>query len=177
MGKLLTVLLFLMAEWFYAQEHKMEQLEPFYIIGITIKTTNEDGKCMEDMGQLWGRFFAEGISQSIPNRISDDIYSVFTEYESDYRKGYTAVLGHKVATLEAIPDGCVGIQIPGETYQKMHAKGKMPDAVVDKWKEIWEKDDQLNRAYTADFEVYGEKANNGSDSEVDIFLAINNDKP
>jgi len=30
----------------------------------------------------------------------------------------------------------------------------------------------LGRIFTADFEVYGEKAQNPSDAEVDIFIAV-----
>ncbi len=30
----------------------------------------------------------------------------------------------------------------------------------------------MDRAFTADFEVYGEKAQNPSDAEVDIFIAV-----
>lgn len=47
----------------------------------------------------------------------------------------------------------------------------MPNAVMETWKEIWTKDNELNRKYTADFEVYGEKSQNGENSEVDIYIA------
>jgi predicted transcriptional regulator YdeE len=48
----------------------------------------------------------------------------------------------------------------------------MPKAVVDTWATIWEKDNELNRKYAYDFEVYGEKSQRGSASEVDIYLSI-----
>ena len=49
----------------------------------------------------------------------------------------------------------------------------MPQAIVDSWKEIWSRDKELKRRYTVDFEVYGPKSQQGDQSEVDIFIAVN----
>lgn len=38
------------------------------------------------------------------------------------------------------------------------------------WLEIWEM--ELDRTYTADFEIYGEKTQNLQDAEVDIMIAV-----
>jgi predicted transcriptional regulator YdeE len=48
----------------------------------------------------------------------------------------------------------------------------MPKAVVETWQEIWSSDKSLNRKYTYDFEVYGEKSQNGLNSEVEIYIAM-----
>jgi len=48
----------------------------------------------------------------------------------------------------------------------------MPDAIVNAWKEIWSMDSELKRRYTADFEVYGKKSQQGDSSEVEIYLAV-----
>ena len=147
------------------------QLVAFKIIGISIRTTNENGQSMTDMGKLWNRFYADSILPTIPNRINDDIYSVYTDYQSDYTGQYTAIIGCKVNSLDNIPRGLTGKQIQGGKYLKYVAKGKMPDAVVGRWKEIWNKDKELNRKYTADFEVYGLKSQNPDNAEVDIYIA------
>jgi len=47
----------------------------------------------------------------------------------------------------------------------------MPEAVAKTWTTIWERDKELNRKYTYDFEVYGEKSQNGENSEVEIYIA------
>jgi predicted transcriptional regulator YdeE len=147
------------------------QMDAFNIIGISIRTTNENGKSMTDMGQLWNRFYSDSISAKISNRISDDIYSIYTDYQSDYTGKYTAIIGYKVKSLDNIPGGLTGRQIQGGKYLKFTGKGKMPDAVVDKWKEIWIRDKELNRKYTADFEIYGIKSQNPDNVEVDIYIA------
>ena len=141
------------------------------IIGVSTVTTNEDGQSNEDMGKLWGQFFK--LSQQIPNKKSDEIYAIYTDYETDYRGKHTAIVGYEVHSLDIIPIGLVGREIGGGEYLKILAKGEMPTAVMQAWKEIWKKDKELNRRYTADFEVHGVKSQNGKEAEVDIFIAVN----
>ena len=155
------------------QDRQMEQnIADFKIIGIAMETTNEDGKSIEDMGKLWGQFYADSISDKIPKKLSDEVYSLFTDYQNDYTGAYTAIIGYKVASLENIPIGLVGREFKGGKYVKYLAKGEMPDAIVNVWKKIWKDDKKLKRRYTVDFEVYGAKSQNGAASEVDVFIAI-----
>ena len=153
-------------------EKNIKQMDGFKIIGIAIETTNENGQSAQAMGNLWGRFFSEGISAQIPNKLSEEIYAIYTDYETDYRGKYTAIIGCKVSSLEEIPLGMIGRAFHGENYQKFTAKGAMPSAVQTTWLEIWKKDEQLNRSYSADFEIYGANSQNGGDSEVDIYVGV-----
>ena len=148
------------------------QIEPFNIIGISVRTSNKDGKSAEDMGQLWSTFFAQDITTKVPAKVSNDIYTIYTDYDTDHTGAYTAILGYKVATLEYIPDGLTGKAINADTYRKYSAQGKMPDAVVEKWMEIWRADKNLNRKYSADLEVYGAASQNPDQPIVDIFIAV-----
>ena len=149
----------------------MEQIENFKIIGIEIETTNENGKSAEDLGKLWKQFYSENVPSKIPNKISDEIYSIYTDYESDYKGKYKTIIGQRVSSLDKVPNELIGREFNGGKYQKFVAKGQMPNAVIESWQEIWAKDKELNRKYTADFEVYGEMAQNGEKSEVEIFIA------
>ncbi len=150
----------------------MEELNNFKIIGISVQTTNENGKSAEDLGKLWERFYSERIPSQILNKESDEVYSIYTDYETDYTGKYTSIIGQKVNTLDQIPNGLIGREFKGGKYQKFVAKGKMPNAVVATWQDIWNSDKELNRKYTADFEVYGQKSQNGENSEVEIYIAI-----
>ena len=47
----------------------------------------------------------------------------------------------------------------------------MPNAVVNVWLDIWKRDKELDRKYSYDFEVYGQKSQNGENSEVEIYIA------
>ena len=143
----------------------------FSIIGISVRTTNENGQAIKDIGPLWERFLSENLIEKIPNKVDPTVYSVYTDYESDYTKPYTVILGCKVSSLDDIPEGMVGRVIPGGKFTQFTAKGDLNQGIVySEWLNIW--NTKLNRKYTADFEVYGQKALNPEDAEVDIFIAV-----
>jgi predicted transcriptional regulator YdeE len=151
---------------------KTVDIDAFNIIGIPVKTTNENGQAMQDLGQLWSRFYGDSIIGQIPGRISDEVYSVYTDYESDYTGAYTTIIGCRVRSLADIPDGMAGKEIEGGKYVRFTCKGKMPEVVATQWKEIWSREQELKRKYTTDFEVYGPKSHNPENAEVDIYIAI-----
>lgn len=146
----------------------VQKIKPFKIIGIAVQSTNEGGKSIKDLGDLWGRFYSEDFMSKIPNKIDETIYAIYTDYESDFTGRYTAIIGLRVNELNNIPDGMVGRTFEGGTYKKFIAEGEMPQAIVKQWQYIWENDKKLTRKYTADFEIYNE------DSEVvEILIAVN----
>lgn len=149
------------------------QIESFQVIGISIRTTNENGQSSQDIPALWQRFFAENIANQIPNKLDDTIYSVYTDYERDYTKPYTIIIGCKVAHLKEIPPGMVGKTIPRGNFLQFTAKGDInKGAVFHEWLKIWSMD--IQRSYSVDFEVYGEKAKDRQHAEVDIFISVVN---
>ncbi|MEP0713388.1 effector binding domain-containing protein [Algoriphagus sp.] len=150
----------------------MQIVEPFKIIGITKRTSNTTGKAAEDLGVLWRRFIEEQIGGKISGKVSEDIFTIYMEYESDYRGEYTCLIGYQVDSLEIVPKGLVAKEFDGGKHIKYVAHGKLPEAVVQTWEEIWSKEGELNRKYTADFEVYGAKSQQGENSEVEIFIAV-----
>ncbi len=150
---------------------RTQKIAPFQVIGISVRTTNENNQTASDIGSLWGRFMTENILQKIPNKISGEILSIYTNYESDHTKPYDTILGCKVSSLDVIPDGMVGQSFEGGTFAKFVSKGDVTKgAIYATWVEIW--NTHLDRCYTADFEIYGEKAKDPSNAEVDIFVAI-----
>jgi predicted transcriptional regulator YdeE len=151
----------------------MEILPTFKLIGISIRSSNISGQAAQDLGLLWQRFFQENISDKIPNKTGEEIYSVYTDYESDYQGEYTCLIGMKTDSLNEIPVGLIGREFSEAEYKKFVATGKIPEAVVETWMEIWSKDKELNRSYTADFEIYGPASQQGDNSEVEIFIAVN----
>ncbi|MDP8100894.1 GyrI-like domain-containing protein [Phocoenobacter atlanticus] len=81
------------------------------------------------------------------------------------------MLGCKVENTDVIPNGMVAKTIEDGNYEKFIAKGDLTKgAVYEAWAKIWNAD--LDRLYTADFEIYGEKAQNPTDAEVEILVAI-----
>ncbi len=149
----------------------IQKVKSFSIIGISVRTTNENGQASQDIPALWNKFMTEGIAEQIPNKIDNSIYCIYTEYEKDHTKPYTTILGCKVENLDTIPNGMVGKTFNEAEYEKFVAKGNILKGMVfGEWTKIWNSD--LDRTFTADFEVYDEKALNPENAEVDIFVAI-----
>ena len=149
---------------------KNRTIEPFIIIGISVRTINHEDTAAKDIGALWNTFMTEGIGSQIPNKIDESIFAVYTNYESNHTKPYDTILGCKVSSLKEIPEGMVGQAFEGGNYTQFIANGNLNQGVVyNTWNEIWGQD--LNREFTADFEVYGSKAMNPEEAEVDIFVA------
>lgn len=146
-------------------------IEKYNVIGISVRTTNEYGQSAIDIPKLWEKFMVESIIELIPNRMDNSIYCLYTDYEKDHTKPYTTILGCKVEHLSNIPSGMVGKAIETSRYAQFIAKGNLNEgAVFNEWTKIWSSD--LNRAYTVDFEIYSEKAQNPFDAEVDIYIAL-----
>ena len=148
-----------------------QKIQKFSVIGISVRTSNENGQAGQDIPALWNKFMSEGIAEKIPNKIDNSIYCIYTEYEKDHTKPYTTILGCKVENLDTIPNGMVGKTFDEANYTKHIAKGNILHGMVfGKWTKIW--NSNLDRTFTADFEVYGEKAQNPENAEVDIFVAV-----
>ena len=72
------------------------QLEQFEIIGIDVRTTNQNRQAESDIGALWKRFYRDDFKTKISGKICEDLYCVFTDYETDHLGAYTTILGFKV---------------------------------------------------------------------------------
>lgn len=148
-----------------------QQIKTFHVIGIAVRTTNENGQSVQDIPALWNRFMTEGIMDQIPNKVDHTLYCIYTDYKKDHTKPYTTILGCKVSNLDQIPYGLVGKTFEEQTYIKRIAKGNLMQGIVyEEWTKIWNAD--LNRAFTADFEVYDERTQNSENAEVDIFISV-----
>lgn len=145
--------------------------EALTIVGMSIRTSNAKGKAEIDIPKLWQQFMSNQVINSLPNKSNDNMYAVYTDYESDHTGAYTLILGYQVSNLNEIPEEFTVKIIPETKYQKFTAKGDLTqDAIFNTWMEIWKTD--LKRTYTSDIEVYGEKAMNPTNGEADIFVAV-----
>ena len=100
-----------------------QKIEKFSVIGISVRTTNENGQAGQDIPVLWNDFITNGIADKIPNKIENSILCIYTDYEKDHTKPYTTILGCKVSNLQTIPNGMVGKLFETAEYTKIVAKG------------------------------------------------------
>lgn len=147
------------------------KIEAFNIIGIAIRTTNENGQSQTDIPSLWEQFMSNNTAELIPNKIDDTLYALYTAYEKDHTKPYTTIIGCKVENLASIPTGMIGQSFVGGEYIKFISKGDVTKgSIYQTWEEIWKTN--LLRIYSTDFEVYGEKAKDITNAEVEIMIAV-----
>lgn len=147
------------------------KIEPFHVIGIKVRTTNQNGQSAKDIGQLWQKFLSEGIQDKIPGKLDECILSIYTNYAGDHTQPYDTILACRVSSLDNIPKGMIGQSFKGGNYSRFNTLGNLNEGIVyHAWVDIWQKD--LNRAFTADFEEYGAKAQDRSNAAVDIFVAL-----
>lgn len=146
------------------------KLEEFYIIGISVKTSNANGQAYKDVGELWVKFLEEDLITQIPDKESDDIYCVYTDHKTDFTSPYTAIVGCRVKTLEKIPNGFISKTIPAATYQVYTATGKLPESVMYTWQYIWQS--PVNRRYSGDFDIYEHDLYNLEEAKVKVYVSV-----
>lgn len=138
------------------------ELPSFNIAGVSIRTANTDGRARKEIGALWQQFMDDQLLQNIPNRFCDDIYCMYTEYESDANAPYTVILGCRVNLMEEFAQDILGKTVPSAVYRVYTSAGV--DGVVETWMHIWQSD--IDRAYAADFDVYKQ------DGTVETYLSV-----
>src|SRR5690242_9211181 len=111
--------------------HELTSQDSFFVSGIAVRTTNQNGRAMKDIGDLWTKFMSDNIAAKISDKYSDDFYCVYTDYETDHTGWYTAVLGCRVTN--AGHDGTFIALVPSGNYRLYKPQGKLPDCVGETW--------------------------------------------
>ena len=151
--------------------------DEFSVVGISVRTTNAEQMTPErPIGKQWERLFKEGALATIPNKADANIVALYTEYASDKDGAYTYVLGARVTKVENVPEGMVAKKVPAGRYAVFTSeKGPVQKVVVEMWQRVWATPKIAlggDRAYTADYEVYDQRAQNPADSVVDLYIAV-----
>jgi predicted transcriptional regulator YdeE len=123
-------------------------INPKKIVGLKIRTSNENGQASRDIPQLWERF----MQIQIPERLNDTIYVAYFDYEKDFTKPYSCLIGFEIAPEITISDKYEFHTLPSAKYQIFETKGPLPQSLIELWGQIWQA--PLKRSYQTDFEVY-----------------------
>ena len=148
------------------------KLEPFQVVGISVRTSNQFGQAAKDIPAHWQNFMGGQVIQAIPNKVDNEIYAIYTNYEGDHNLPYDFIIGCKVSSTESIPKDMVSVTVPSSDYNKITVNGDLEKGrvIFEAWQKIWES--PMSRAFEVDFEVYGQKSQDLSNAEVDIFVSI-----
>ena len=144
----------------------IEQAKSIKIVGIKMRTGND--KAAEEIPPHWQKLFSQRIADKITDKISKDIYGIYTDFENEgeNNKGiYSFIIGIEVENFDNIPEGLESVVLPKSTYQVFPA-GNKPEQIGEKWHEIWKYDFEKPRTFLAEFEKYYE------DGNIDIFIGV-----
>ena len=147
-------------------EYEIVKLEEKKAAGIKARTNNMSPDMGAVIGGLWGKFYSEGIYESIPGKTNEKVLGIYTEYDGDAMSDYTIVVACEVDGKEELPGDTVLVTIPAGNYARFIAKGDLHEAVAKCWQEIWSMD--LSRTFACDFEEYQD----GSMDEAEIHIYV-----
>lgn len=155
------------------------ELPEIKLIGITARTNNanEINPSLAKITPTVQKYFHAGLPAKIPHRTQPEkTFCVYTDYESDITGDYTYFIGEEVSSFENVPDGFETLSIPAQVYAKFTTEsGPMPHVVIGAWQKIWQmtpEDFGGPRRFSADFEVYDERASDHQNATLDVYIGI-----
>jgi predicted transcriptional regulator YdeE len=154
-------------------KYKIASLKSKKIVGIEVRTSNQDGQAAKDIPVLWERFHKEGIKEKIADKVSETVYGLYTKYEGDHTQPYSLIVGCEVnSTPVELAEGCTVYETEASSYACIPAVGDFPTGVIQAWEQVWNSD--LKRTFTTDLEVYDETFNptSGSSSGITLYIAV-----
>ncbi|NER37862.1 MAG: hypothetical protein F6J93_28540 [Oscillatoria sp. SIO1A7] len=152
-------------------EYAIKELEQLYIVGFSLETSLTGDRYITDLENIWARYAEQYPLSKITNKLDDKIYVVYTNYGSgDDGYGFTIVLGHRVANLDAVPADLDSITVPTSKYAVFNVSGKEQN-VSQMWEHI-EGNAGLERAYSADLEIYDGSSIDETQGNAEIWASV-----
>ena len=150
-------------------DYQTIDLPGFVLQGLAAKVVPGAG-ASQIIGDAWQAFTKGDYPNVIPEMTRGIILSMYTEYENKSNERYTVYVGCRVSADLALVPGLTRIEVPPSKYAMFLARGIMPQAAVDAWKQINAM--PLKRAFAFDYDIYGPKSQNEEHSEVEIYVSI-----
>jgi len=149
--------------------YEIINLEEKKVVGLRIRTNNNDPNMVKMIGSLWNHFFTDGVYQSILNKQNNNSIGLYTNYESDVNGAYDMMACCEVINTKSLPSGVSAQIIAAGRYAKFVVHGDVQQAVAQFWSKLWSMD--LDRKYSCDFEEYqGISENNHA--EIHIYISL-----
>lgn len=138
------------------------------VVGITARTNNSSPEMGAVIGELWQRFYAEGIYAHIKNKSNDKALGIYSDYAGDEQDDYNITVACEVESAPQLSAGIVIKTIPDGKYAKFVVKGHMQKAVAQFWQELWKMD--MRRNFISDFEEYQNA--DMEEAEIHIYIGV-----
>lgn len=154
--------------------YEVVRIEEKTVVGIMVRTTNNNGQAMSDIGKVWGEFMQGDAYVSIANKLNAKSIGLYTDYEGDFTKPYNFLACCEVSKVQEVPENMVMKTIPAGTYARFVINGHVQKAVGEFWSNLWKM--KLDRKYTSDFEEYQNNSGDMENQEIHIYIAVNEQK-
>lgn len=144
------------------------------LAGMSARTTNaieiSGTGCIQG---LWNSYFASDY-QPAPEAAR---YGCYADYTDGINGEYTILVGHEVGSDESLPEGVDSVDLPPATYAVFTSrKGPMAEVVGEAWGAVWAYNNQGERTFTGDFELYDERSLDPENVQVDLYIAVHHEK-
>ena len=149
----------------------------FHVAGLSARTSNDiESTPGAHIPKLWQQFMQSNLAAQLTNKIGQEIYVVYTDYESDYTGAYTYIIGYRVQSPENLPHQLTSAEVPAGEYAVLTSEvGLAPQIVPALWAKVWPMTPAElggTRAYQSDFELYDHRAVNPQQTQIDLFLGL-----
>lgn len=144
----------------------IESSEAIHVVGLELRTCNE--RAFEEIPAHWARLHRSGVLASISNRVGEDLFAVYTNFERpgiDNQGVYSLIIGARVNDASRTPAGLANATLPASRCAVFAVDRGHPERVGERWRDIWACTD-IVKTFQCDHERY--KAN----GEIDIFIGI-----
>ena len=157
----------------------MSSLSEIKLVGIKVRTknANEMDPATAKIAPTIGEWFGKQLSEKLSHRTSPGTtFCVYTEYDSDEHGEYSYFVGEQVSAFATVDPSMEVLTIPASQYAQFECgPGPMPQVCINAWQNLWqmtESDFGGKRSYVADFEIYDERAQDPSNTTLDIYIGI-----
>lgn len=100
--------------------YELVHVEEKTVAGLRIRTSNSDPKMSRSIGELWQRFYQEGIYHSIPGKRNDKSIGLYTNYEMEVNGPYDVIVCCEIES----PDRLLSSQRPAAQHLTEQGTGQ-----------------------------------------------------
>lgn len=147
--------------------YEIVKVEEKKVIGLALRTNNQNPQMPEQIGGLWENFFNQNLLQKL-NCTAQILYGVYYNYETDFTGAYDILICCEGKETKNLPQGVVSAKIEAGTYARFVLEDSSPKGISDFWTKLWSM--SLKRKYHTDFEQYIQQEN--GKRQVSVYIGL-----
>jgi predicted transcriptional regulator YdeE len=153
---------------------------PKFLVGLEIRTKNSDEfSANGKIPKLWEIFYQDSINEKIKDKISENIYAIYSNYQSDHTGEYDYFIGYEVQNTKTYmnDDKLIIKEInPGRYSVVTTEKGSVQKVIPAAWEKILKMSPSElggKRLFRTDYEIYTPEMKDSNGTIFKIYLGIN----